>query len=368
MRVSISPNDDDTTLFVKNVAGLNAVGPFSVRNALRPLPPKSPPHVCLVQFAPFDRGVRSEVLELFCEQLGRTLRVQLRGEGVSPTLELDPEDGKLDLGHVAAGRSSMKELRITNTSVFPLTYSLKPQKEPEPRENRDGSTPFLCIPSEHTIPPGETQVVECKFRPDHGRAWPFTSELHVEVPNESKRHVLYLKGYGHDEQMYLACPGKEVAQPDSLEDFNSLPASEFDAGMEAAEAMGLARRLVPRLAVKFDRETNEPQTVFVGCCANDAPDKSVANPSTLSGNGAFEIEWAYDDARFEGLFTASPDKGSASAGAETPVTFTFNPPEAQGVSGLDVGCWVRAVATFHLKGAPRDSTFEVELTGYLPNL
>merc|ERR1711924_105278 len=124
-----------------------------------------------------------------------------------------------------------------------------------------------------------------------GRAWPFTSELHVEVPNESKRHVLYLKGYGHDEQMDLACPGKEVAQPDSLEDFNSLPASEFDAGLEAAEAMGLA---------KFDRETNEPQTVFVGCCANDAPSKSVANPSALSGNGAFEIEWEYDDARFEG--------------------------------------------------------------------
>ena len=138
--------------------------------------------------------------------------------------------------------------------------------------------------------------------------------------------------------------------------------------MEAAEAMGLARRLVPRIAVKFDREMNESQTIFVGCCANDAPDKSVANPSTLSGNGAFEIEWAYDDARFEGLFTASPDKGSASAGAETPVTFTFNLPEAQGVSGLDVGCWVRAVATFMLKGAPRDSTFEVELTGYLPNL
>ena len=36
-------SEDDTTLFVKNVAGLNAVGPFSVRNALRPLPPKSPP-------------------------------------------------------------------------------------------------------------------------------------------------------------------------------------------------------------------------------------------------------------------------------------------------------------------------------------
>ena len=137
--------------------------------------------------------------------------------------------------------------------------------------------------------------------------------------------------------------------------------------MEAAEAMGLAKRLVPRIVVKFDRDTNEPQTVFVGCCANDAPDKSVANPSTLSGNGAFEIAWAYDDARFEGLFTASPDKGSASAGAETPVTFTFNPPEAQGVSGLDVGCWVRAVATFILKGAPRISTSEVELTGYLPN-
>ena len=86
------------------------------------------------------------------------------------------------------------------------------------------------------------------------------------MPNESKRHVLYLKGYGHDEQMYLACPGKEVAQPDSLEDFNSLPASEFDAGVEAAEAMGLAKRLVQnscQVRPGHERTTS----LFVGCCA-----------------------------------------------------------------------------------------------------
>ena len=82
------------------------------------------------------------------------------------------------------------------------------------------------------------------------------------------------KGYGHDEQMYLACPGKEVAQPDSLEDFNSLPASEFDAGMEASGSHKGASTLVPRIAVRVrSGHEQRPQTVFVGCC-NDAPDKA----------------------------------------------------------------------------------------------
>ena len=366
---NLAPPNDQTVFFVKNSAGLNAVGPFCVLNALRPLPPRAPAHVCLVQFTPFAKGLRSEVLELTCPQLGRTLRIELCGEGVSPTLELDPEDGKLDLGHVAAGRSSTKELRITNTSVFPLSYALKSVGDAQPRENRDGSAPFLCIPSEATVAPGETQVVQCTFRPDHGRAWPFTSELHVSVPNEAKRHVLYLTGHGHDEQLYVCKPGLLIAQPASLENFLELPVSECDADREASEAMGLATRLVPRLEVRFPRDGDgATQSVFVGCCANDAPDKSVANPSTLSGTGAFEIEWSYDDARAEGLFSAAPDKGSAAAGGETEVTFAFNPPESTSSVELDVGRWVRAVATFLLKGAPRDSAFEVELSGYLPTL
>ena len=80
----------------------------------------------------------------------------------------------------------MKELRITNTECF--SYSLKPQKEPEPRENR--RLRALPIPSEHTIPPAK-RVVE-QVWPDHGRAWPFTSELHGRC-RTSRRHVLYLK-------------------------------------------------------------------------------------------------------------------------------------------------------------------------------
>jgi len=43
--------------------------------------------------------VRQEELSLRCPSLGRCLRVALRGEGVSPSLTVEPADGILDLGH-----------------------------------------------------------------------------------------------------------------------------------------------------------------------------------------------------------------------------------------------------------------------------
>ena len=181
---------DGEPLVIKQLPGLNAVGPFCVLNALRPLPPGGSAHVCLVQFSPTARGVRSEPLDLQCPALGRSLRVHLRGEGVSPTLELDPEDGFVDLGHVVAGRCAERFLKIKNTSVFPLAYKLRPTGEAVPRENRDGSAPFLCVPAEATVAPGDTLAVRIKFRPDHGRNWPFHQQLRVEVPNEAKRHIL----------------------------------------------------------------------------------------------------------------------------------------------------------------------------------
>ena len=180
-------------------------------NALRPLHPRAPPHSALLQFAPTARGVRSEHLELVCPALGRTVRVALRGEGVSPTLELDPPDGFVDMGHVFVGCARTKELLLHNTSVFPLSFCLTPLGEPVPRENRDASAPFVCVPSEATVAPGATLAVKIKFRPDHGRVWAYYQKLRVEVPNEDKRHVLTVLGRCHDHQMYVVADDRPLS-------------------------------------------------------------------------------------------------------------------------------------------------------------
>ncbi|KAH8098961.1 hypothetical protein JL720_1934 [Aureococcus anophagefferens] len=375
---------DGPPLEVKAVPGLNGVGPFMMVNALRPLHPKAPPHSALLQFAPTARGVRSEHLELVCPALGRTVRVALRGEGVSPTLELDPPDGFVDMGHVFVGCARTKELLLHNTSVFPLSFCLTPLGEPVPRENRDASAPFVCVPSEATVAPGATLAVKIKFRPDHGRVWAYYQKLRVEVPNEDKRHVLTVLGRCHDHQMYVVADDRPLSLGAAFEDPFGLPAELDDAAAEVRDMMGLGPPVNPKIAIRFPRVADRPKaddggddgdraasaSVLVGCCAADAPDggpRAPKKPASLGSNGTFEVE--LDAAtKAAGYFAASPDKGTVPAGGTAPVAFTFTPPEAQAGNGLDVGRWIKTVAKVHLKGFPESFTYDVELEGCMPNL
>merc|ERR1719247_3732287 len=107
------------------MTGLNAVGPYSILNALRDIGPEDSETI-LVQFAPDAQGVRQEIMTLHSAAIGRTLRVALRGEGVSPVLTIDPPDGVVDLGHCLEGDESSAVVTLHNDSVFPLTYTLLP--------------------------------------------------------------------------------------------------------------------------------------------------------------------------------------------------------------------------------------------------
>ena len=167
--------------------------------------------------------------------------------------------------------------------------------------------------------------------------------------------------------------------PSALEDPLGLPIDEAAAADELGALMGLSPPVVPKIYVKFPRDAAvdadgnavpASRTVQVGCCANDAPDqgaRSTKKALALGGNGQFEVEFD-PETKAAGLFTATPDKGQCNAGAQTDVTFKFAPPDSEGSNGLDVGRWVKATATIHLRGAPTPGTFEVELEGYMPNL
>lgn len=91
-----------------------------------------------VEFAPAARIRYREVMSIFTKGgLGATkLRVLLLGEGISPTMHLDPAISAVDLGHVLAGDSVEKGFAIVNTSPFALTFRLR--LEGTVQRNRNG--------------------------------------------------------------------------------------------------------------------------------------------------------------------------------------------------------------------------------------
>jgi hypothetical protein len=78
-----------------------------------------------VRFNPNANLHFCETLVLFSTSSKAT--VALVGQGVSPTLTVEPAEGCLDLGHSLAGEKATREFYLTNSSVFPLDYHIKPK-------------------------------------------------------------------------------------------------------------------------------------------------------------------------------------------------------------------------------------------------
>jgi len=187
-------------------SGLNGAGSFSIRNALREIRGGGSYITAQVQFAPDAQGVRQEELLLHDSQLGVSLRVPLKGKGVSPLLEvLDPPEGILDCGHCLEGDSISLAVTLHNASHFALGFKLEPLDAPPP--NFNNRPPFTLSPSEATVGPGEDLSVKVTFAPDLARAWPYHQDLKVAVPSQQKEPQLKLSGHCHARQLYVASVG-----------------------------------------------------------------------------------------------------------------------------------------------------------------
>ena len=167
--------------------GPNVQGPFSIVNALRPLSERGGGGDSMTVFVRF----KPENQLVYCERITfetsvGVASIVLVGQGVSPTLELTPADGTMNMGQVLAGDSSTKTFSLQNTSVFPVKYEIILQgKMPE---NYNSFASFLCTPEEATIQPGDVQEVTVRCQPDVALPFPHECEMIVRVPttNESK--------------------------------------------------------------------------------------------------------------------------------------------------------------------------------------
>lgn len=141
---------------------LHALGPYSVINAIRSVPGEKGFQNIFIRFCPVSSDICLEKLTLI-SPVG-SLNIKLKGEGVSPTLCVEPEDGIVDLGHILAGERTEATLKLRNASVFPLQYVIESLNDVE--SNFNNVPVFSLIPNQGSISPDGQREVIASFRYD----------------------------------------------------------------------------------------------------------------------------------------------------------------------------------------------------------
>jgi len=90
-----------------------------------------------------------------------TVSVYMKGSGVRPEVNIEPEDGLISFGNVLVGETLEKTLKIKNVSSFAVKFNLK--TECNGIMNKKREVPFLLIPQTATIGPKETYEVKIVF-------------------------------------------------------------------------------------------------------------------------------------------------------------------------------------------------------------
>ena len=127
-----------------------------------------------------------------------TVSVYMKGCGVRPEVNIEPEEGLLNFGNVLAGETVEKSFKIKNISSFAVKFNLK--TESQGVTNKKKEVPFLLIPSTATIAANETYEVKIVFQPDHVNN-NFFEVLLVDIPNQIKPKRIYVRGQSFDRQL-----------------------------------------------------------------------------------------------------------------------------------------------------------------------
>jgi hypothetical protein len=387
-----------------NMRGLNPVGSYSIINALRPIPARGYRQL-QIQFNPTSQLHYLETLTLF-SVYGKA-KVRLVGHGVSPKLSVEPEDGIMDMGHAVTGETVTKTFMLTNCSVFPLDFHIKPVPRTNDKQLSDehtcysNSTAFKCVPEEATIPAGGQKEVKMIFCADHERPHAYTTTFLIDVPNQEIDHLVTATGRCWARQAYALPmirrdPEETPAEPVDGQEAEVAP-ERLTIGLKDTlsgrapemleDSYALPERMsveatapaVKRIDLQFDKpsETDRPLVleVAIGAAFIDKVSEKKA------GAASYDIIMDNENPASQ-YFTCSESKGSAAPGAQVVCAFTFVPPEQvdRGVGYQkaveDVGQWMETTAKCVLKGGhvpngadgkpgPAESVVEVHLRGYV---
>jgi len=184
---------------------LNPIGAFSLVNAPRTLAPGAFLDL-IVRFKPDRHAAFTDRLTLGARGHGPLAFVTLTGEGVSPTLSLLAPPGGVDFGSVVVGDSSRRSVTLSNTSVFPLSFSLGLEGGLGGAEGSPVPL-FTASPASGSIPAGGMVKIVLEYSPRHAPpgGLPHTSVFRVDTPNGDEMDVkrVPVVGRAWDRSIYV---------------------------------------------------------------------------------------------------------------------------------------------------------------------
>ncbi|KAF1323961.1 hypothetical protein FI667_g10179, partial [Globisporangium splendens] len=339
---------------------LHVLGGFRVVNSLRPIK-SGDTHVIKMEFKPQSPIVYDDELCLSSPSIG-AVRVPLRGEGINPSLSIQPPDGWLDFKDVLVRSKSVLELVLSNASSFPLTYSIVLWPEStEASIGSNGLPVFTFTPSDAMIPAQGTLAIKVGFNPMAQRPKHYKQQFRIKVPNESENHLLTLTGRCWEDQLYVYSPvlldlspatktesARSVASlvaPPLIEDPFDLPPSvslnQLSSGGSTASSSSLftagLRKPQPTIVITFDEGHTSMQPLIIGSTLPLSDDEShttaASGGKTAASSppaGSFELVLVENPAHpeYAKLFSLEPMKGTLAAGQQVQVQATLNDPQS----------------------------------------
>jgi hypothetical protein len=386
--------------------GLNAVGPFTILNAIREVPRGEWIQVVIECF-PRVPGLITEAIEFKQNEGGHVIRLPLRVQGVNPTVELsgleeNPIVGKLlDLGNVVIADSATKKFTITNTSAFPVPISIQrstgkglpPRREFEATErNLSGFPLFMLRPEAAVIPSGSKVDIEVIYQPDKYRSLPNREDIDINIGDGDNDLAIkvHLCGRALGRQAFVA-PATPRDEPFVLQDLGMVPAEDGLLVQAKAVLREQARRVAEELGVgvlpdrpiilefpdlyrddltaaelaSVEAMQKEAAALLGPAAANTGTNiiqvkkvlVSAARINDARGAAAsamsFEVQLT-QETRDSGMFSLSANaKGSIVVGTDTSVAIGCVLPRPKGLGGLQVGSWQLYRAEVVLRGGWR---------------
>ena len=219
---------------------LNAAGPFSMINALRPIA-AGQTVTLIVECFPRCGGLMEDELCLVsssgltdgCD--GQEIRIPILCRSIVPSIEIkgaqmlqtDGVEALLDYKHVVASEVITKKLELVNSSAFVVTVTIKrrsllkassSQQTALVQRTKAGFPLFSFTPETVLLQAGEKAEVICVFRPDESNLSPFREDVIFYAGDSTEVLSLALVGRVWDRQVILtaALPRDELFISESV--------------------------------------------------------------------------------------------------------------------------------------------------------
>ncbi|KAJ3393608.1 hypothetical protein HDU92_007647 [Lobulomyces angularis] len=170
---------------------LNPQGPFYLAKALRSIKPNQF-FVVKVSFEPTKIGANLSMMQLKSD--GSQITIKLNGEGVIPSIIVEPVEKRLTFSDIVVGESSTNTFKIHNPCHFPIKYSFSfKEKDNSICDSEDFEPCFKVFPTECVLAPGIRQEVSVTFDPKNESDL-FHTILDINFWGKSEDHTIDIFG------------------------------------------------------------------------------------------------------------------------------------------------------------------------------